>query len=410
MKILVVTSSLWFGGAQVAVLEFLNFLREKVEIRIVTCKKVDPNFLTVATSIGLKVYQVNCVTIKSYPHVAIGQVKNLINWADVVWISDVEYLTAPQIKKIKRVPVVAHIHSYALVCPHWNAAYGLREICRERCSAWRIVRCKQVINRELAKIRLLDGFRGGVYWLLDFGKGPLDYYRWRGVMDRVVDSIDFFIAVSRATRDITVFHLPEIGDRLEVVYNPVAYRPWRYVSSLSKRRGNYIFYAGGAHVHKGPHILLKAFKLVRERGVDLKLYMTGTAGTWVEALARRLGVDRGVEFLGKLPEEEYFRLMAGARVTVMPSVWPEPFGIVAVESISLGVPVVGSSMGGLPEIIGRYGVTTLPQPESIADAILRVIDAPYSVNEMRRYANDRFGEANVERFLSLLDSLINRSE
>jgi glycosyltransferase involved in cell wall biosynthesis len=58
-----------------------------------------------------------------------------------------------------------------------------------------------------------------------------------------------------------------------------------------------------------------------------------------------------VRFLEKLPEGEYFRLMAGARVAAMPSIWPEPFGIVAV-----GVPVVGSGLGGIPEIVDKYGV------------------------------------------------------
>lgn len=81
--------------------------------------------------------------------------------------------------------------------------------------------------------------------------------------------------------------------------------------------------------------------------------MTGTAGTWVEALALRYGVGQVVRFLEKLPEGEYFRLMAGARVTAMPSIGPESFGIVAVEFISLGVPVVGSGLGGIPEIVDK---------------------------------------------------------
>jgi glycosyltransferase involved in cell wall biosynthesis len=83
-------------------------------------------------------------------------------------------------------------------------------------------------------------------------------------VDTFVDSVDVFVAVSNATRDIVVSHLPEARKRVEVVYNPVAHRPWRYVSSLPERRGNYIFYAGGANPHEGPHILLMAFKLLRE--------------------------------------------------------------------------------------------------------------------------------------------------
>ncbi len=171
-----------------------------------------------------------------------------------------------------------------------------------------------------------------------------------------------------------------------MVYNPAAHRPWRYVSSLPERRGNYIFYAGGANPQKGPHILLRAFKLLRERGIDVGLVMTGTAGTWVEALARRYGVGQGARFLGRLPEGDYFRLMAGAGATVLPSVWPEPLPTAAVESVSLGVPVVESWLGGIPEIVDRYGVVTSSSPEKIAEATAKVLEAHYDREEMMRYA------------------------
>jgi len=162
-------------------------------------------------------------------------------------------------------------------------------------------------------------------------------------MDSAVNSIDFFIAVSRATRDIVVSHLPEVRDKIEVVYNPVAHRPWRYVSSFSDEPGDYMLYAGGANPVKGPHILLNALKILLNEGIDIRLYMTGALNSWLEGLARRLGVEGWVRFLGRLPDAEYFSMMAKAKVTVLPSIWPEPFGLVAAESISLGVPVVGSN-------------------------------------------------------------------
>jgi len=52
-----------------------------------------------------------------------------------------------------------------------------------------------------------------------------------------------------------------------------------------------------ASPQEGPHILLRAFKLLRERGIDVEPVITGTAGTWVEALARRCGVGLVVRFL-----------------------------------------------------------------------------------------------------------------
>jgi glycosyltransferase involved in cell wall biosynthesis len=114
--------------------------------------------------------------------------------------------------------------------------------------------------------------------------------------------------------------------------NPAAHRPWRYVPSLPEERDNYIFYAGGANLHKGPHISLRAFKLLREWGVDVELVMTGTVGTHVEALARRYGVGQEVRFLGRLPEGMCFRLMAGAGATILLSVRLESLPTVTVES------------------------------------------------------------------------------
>ncbi len=177
-----------------------------------------------------------------------------------------------------------------------------------------MARCRQSTNRFFAEIGLLDKLRAGAYWLLDFGKGSLDYFRWKRIIGPLVDSVDVFVAVSNAMRDVVVSHLPEVGDKVEVVYNPVAHRPWRYVFSLPERRGDYIFYAGGANPHKGPHILLRAFKLLREWGVDVELVMTGTAETWVEAWASRYGAGQVVRLLERLSEGEYFRLMAGGCV------------------------------------------------------------------------------------------------
>jgi len=403
MRVLVLSNGIWKSGAQHATNEFLEFMstNPNIEIKIIGC--YEGNFVIQPNSI--EIHRVPCKSIGILLDMKIDKnFRQLIQWADVVWIATGEYTVAKRIKRIKNIPIVAHIHSYEFICPIMIFSYKLAEICNG-CSPWRIIQCKQGIHRELTKVGSLKRPKAQVYWLLDFGKGPLDYYLWKRAMSNVVESIDFFIAVSRATRDIVVSHLPEVENKIEVVYNPVAYRPWRYLSFIPQQRGNYIFYAGGANIHKGPHILLNAFSLLRRWGIDVELVMTGTAGTWVEALARRLGVDRGVEFLGKLPEEEYFRLMAGGRVTVMPSVWPEPFGIVAVESISLGVPVVGSNGGGIPEVVGNFGAVVPPHYEDVANAIVSLSEKDYDRYEMRNYAYEKFGEKNVEKLIKIFNSI-----
>jgi glycosyltransferase involved in cell wall biosynthesis len=67
--------------------------------------------------------------------------------------------------------------------------------------------------------------------------------------------------------------------------------------------------------------------------------------------------DGVVEFLGEVGSSERDELFAGALATIMLGAWPEPFGLVAIESMATGTPVIGRRAGALPEIIeeGRTG-------------------------------------------------------
>ena len=123
--------------------------------------------------------------------------------------------------------------------------------------------------------------------------------------------------------------------------------------------------------------------------IDVELVMTGTAGTWAEALARRYGVGQVVRSIEKPPKGEYFRLIAGAEVTVSPSARLAPLLTMAVE---------------FPEIVDRYGVVSSPLLEKMA--VSKVLVAQYDREFMWKNAFDKFGNGNMEVFLFLLASLV----
>jgi len=283
------------------------------------------------------VYRVPCHFAMNYPVMSIREARSLVEWADVVWIADEAYLTALRVKSIRDIPVVAHLHSYALLCHWWSACYGLREVCLEKCNPWRITRCKQSINMELSRIGLLSSTRTRVYWLLDFVKGPLDFAKWRAVMKNVVDNIDGFIAVSNALWNIHVKHIPKLEEKPHVVvYNPIT-EPLKHVKpDPNEPYRDYILYASGSNLAKGPHILLDTWSIVSRELRDLKLYMIGCKDSWVEKYAKRLGLSN-VIFLDKLPpNDNYYRVMYKARAVVMPSIVPETFGRIPIEANNWG--------------------------------------------------------------------------
>jgi len=376
MHVVAVAHALWLGGAQASTLEFLKLLKGLVDIRIVVCEGADERFVEGLRSLGLQFRSTPCRLVAGYPDMAVDGVSGLIEWADVAWITDVEYLVAPRIKKVRRIPIVAHLHSYALLCPWWGLLYGMRDVC-SGCSPGRIVRCKQLINEELARLGILDPLRGHVYKLLDLAKGPIDYARFRMLLRGVVESMDGFIAVSRFVEDS---HRRLLGSDkpVETIYNPVT-APLEFLESnpgnVEGSRDDVILYASGSNPVKGPHLALEALGILVEEGYKVRMIMTGCKGSWVEAYAKRIGVSEYVEFVGRIQPEQFYRLMSRARAVVMPSIWPEPFGRVPVEANRLGTPAVVTNRGGLPETIAdrRTGFVVKPSPELLAEGLAELL-------------------------------------
>ena len=128
----------------------------------------------------------------------------------------------------------------------------------------------------------------------------------------------------------------------------------------------------------------------------------------VEAVIRPVA-DRGVEFLGELGERDRDPLLAGATATLMLGAWPEPFGLVAIESLATGTPVIARRAGALPEIIehGIDGFLVDDLDEArLALRLVRDLDRA----EIRRRAIKRFGvERMVADYAAVYRTVMHRS-
>ncbi len=144
---------------------------------------------------------------------------------------------------------------------------------------------------------------------------------------------------------------------------------------------NIILFVGRLVYRKGLHVLVKA--LQRIKGRDFKLYVVG--GGYMEIPARMLakayGVEDKVEFLGVVPEDVKIELYRRAKIVVVPSILNESFGIVALEAMAAGRPVIASRVGGLEDVVvnGETGILVEPgSEEQLAEAIeLLLDDEPY---------------------------------
>jgi glycosyltransferase involved in cell wall biosynthesis len=142
----------------------------------------------------------------------------------------------------------------------------------------------------------------------------------------------------------------------------------------------------------GPHILLEAARIVKDHKIDvtLDMYGRGYESDRVQRLAEKLDVISMVNFKGWVHMDKVMATLAGYDLMVMPSL-SEAFGVAAVEASAVGLPVVASNVGGLPEIVRneQTGLLVPPgDPKSLAAAIMRLV----SNADLRK----KFGKAGRE--------------
>jgi len=392
------------------VLEMLTLLARAtsdIQVTVLTCDNAQRLFLRDLRNTGVTVFQAPCKLVMGYPDIAIEKLSASIDSFDIAWMSDAEALVAPRIKKIRKdIPIIVSVHSFGLVCPSRDALYALQDTCTRGCSVRRIIQCKQCYNACSAEYGLLSKSRERFYHLIDYATGPIDLLRWP-MRERVVQSMDGFVAVSEFARNLLLIHLPELRNiPFDVVPNPVMV-PEIAAENEDRKDDLDIVYASGGTLTKGPHICLYAGRRLIDEGVrEFKLTMLGVKGNrWIEKYVRELGLQKHVELFPRVEREEGCRFMARSSLVLMPSLAPEAFGRIPVEANKLGTPAIVSDRGALPDaIVDRItGFVAEPSEEVFAQAVARALTERWDRELIVRTARTRFDpERIVNDFIRFL--------
>jgi phosphatidylinositol alpha-mannosyltransferase len=160
--------------------------------------------------------------------------------------------------------------------------------------------------------------------------------------------------------------------------------------------GRRVLWVGRLDPQKGFAVALRAFELLVRDRPGLSFVVVGDGGDRGEIGHLSAGVRDRVVMFGAVPHEDLPTRVAGADVFVSPALGQESFGLVLVEAMAAGVPVVASDIAGYREVV-RHGVDGVLVPpgdaEALADAAGRVLDDP-TLSARLRVA----GRARAEEF------------
>jgi glycosyltransferase involved in cell wall biosynthesis len=218
--------------------------------------------------------------------------------------------------------------------------------------------------------------------------------RWHaflGMQKRVVRQLHNIVTVSECSRqDIAQdFGIQPAG--ISLVYNGVDTAEFRPLPSVTRSPRRLMATASADAPLKGLRYLLEAYATLLERYPDLELVVVGSPrpGGETDRLLTQLGLASRVRFVSGISTDEMVRLYAEAAIAVVPSVY-EGFGLPAGEAMACGVPVVSTSGGALPEVVGDAGIQVpVRDAQALATAIAELLDDPVRREELGRRGRER---------------------
>jgi len=218
----------------------------------------------------------------------------------------------------------------------------------------------------------------------------------------LVGQADKVIACSDFMRQEIVQALNVSPERISVIPNGVEYQhliglrqKYAVIPHIRRRwalpEQPLIFFVGRLEWEKGPDLLVGAMPQVLAEFPTAKLILAGK-GSYTDHLVtmiQDLGLEESIQLAGFISDETRNELYAVADIAVFPSRY-EPFGIVALEAMAAGAPVVVSNVGGLSEVVddGVSGLRVDVSSQAIADAILNILHEPKQAAQRARRAQN----------------------
>lgn len=296
-----------------------------------------------------------------FPYSVIQQTKKLFQECpersfDVIHFIGTSVIAAPALKRLG-VPLIATVESFPTLCPKGNRFYQERQECTLRCSYASFLSC-QYYSSEM---------------------GLMENKAWLKLNPFILTYIYHYF--SKLRESLAACHCVAISSYVQgllarhdypstVIPNGIEILPHQSIKTSGKRGGKTVdrapsallrkkktnvLYLGSLTRFKGPQFLLSA-----AQGLPLHCDLYGD-GLLKEELQRQIeheGLDAQIH--ASVPYEHLPDVYARADLVIVPSLWPEPFGRIAIEAMAIGKPVIASAVGALPEIIGEGGILCPP--------------------------------------------------
>lgn len=337
MKVLVISDTIEFSGAEESILTLAKLLSQIKEVEVCFCSTrfIDNRIERLSFEDSYVINKKKPLSIEELystllnPIIFAKVLRHCIEVADDfrpdIIHSGVFLSLLPSISVARRLkaPVIEHIHDYR--------ALSLTDL--------------PFLHGNISQLSYTQELK---YYLQ-----KVEFYKavfavgFRRFMQSLYNQCNLLIAVSNSVKESLS---PYLKPPIEVLYNAVDTNGEGGYDKR-KRDKTSIVYSGRLSLAKGFPIFLKATKKLLRSGIDMEVHITGRGE--LEAIAHRFArtYPKRVKFHGYLPSNELYNLITSCHVTVHPSFWPEPCPLSVIKSVKLGTTAIASNRGGLSDLL-----------------------------------------------------------
>lgn len=262
--------------------------------------------------------------------------------------------------KRHNIPVIFTIHEYRIVCPAYTFRNGKGLVCEE-CQGKHFYKC--VENKCCKNSYALSVMMAAEQYFRNQFLNPARY-------------IDGLIYVSRFAKGKLEQYMPALKEKPNIVLYNLTDKIDKEINKNTAQNKYFLFF-GRLSYEKGVKTLITAFKDCSQS--TLKIAGTGPLEEELKDFVKKNNISN-IEFLGYKSGEELKNLVKNAYFIVVPSEWYENNPMTIIEGYAAGVPVIGSDIGGIPEIIVKNKTGYLFSPGNVS-GLVNVVETCESLSK-----------------------------
>lgn len=216
------------------------------------------------------------------------------------------------------------------------------------------------------------------------------WYSFCGMQKRVSRMLSHIITVSKTARKDIARDFKISTNRFRIIPNGIRTDLFYPIPDIAREKNRLIVTNSADMPLKGLFYLLRAVsKVTQTQPVKLTIVGSPRKNGYSQKLIQKLGIGNLITFTGRITNDRFVRLYAKATAAVIPSVY-EGFGLPVGEAMACAVPVISTTGGALPEVVGDAGILVPPSDHhALANAILTVLQQPQLAQKLSRAGYQR---------------------